>query len=483
MTRSASLAILLFALPVALAEPPAVPAKVSYARDVLPLLQQHCIGCHQPAKAQGGYVMTSRDALVKRGDTDLPGVVPGKPLESNLLAKISPTKDGKAPSMPKGGPALPEKDVALIARWIADGAVDDTPASARTLIDGSHPPEYNLPPVVTSVDYSPDGTLLAVSGYHEVLLYKPDGSALVSRLVGLSERVQSLKFSPDGKLLAVAGGSPGRFGEVQVWDVAKKELKLAKTVTFDTLYGASWSPDSKLIAFGCGDNTLRAIEAATGKQVLFQGAHNDWVLDTVFSRDGDYLASVSRDMTIKLTETATQRFIDNVTSITPGVLKGGLQAVARRPFKDRTIVKTTNVEIGDVTREKAYDELLIGGHDGVPRLYRMHRTSKRVIGDDANKVRDFDALAGRIFALEFSPDGQRFAVGSSSDGKGEVRVYSADNPKPVASLEGQKGGVYAVAYSPDGKTIASAGFDGMVRLNDAQTGKLVKEFMSVPLKK
>ena len=42
-------------------------------------------------------------------------------------------------------------------------------------------------------------------------------------------------------------------------------------------------PNGKMVAFGCPDNTVRAIDAETGKQVLFSGAHNDWVLDTIFS--------------------------------------------------------------------------------------------------------------------------------------------------------------------------------------------------------
>src|SRR5205823_11501841 len=98
---------------------------------------------------------------------------------------------------------------------------------------------------------SPDGTLLAVSGYHEVLMHTADGSSIVARLVGLSERIESVAFSPDGKFLAVSGGDPGRFGEVQIWDVANQKLKLSVPVTFDTIYGVSWSPDGSKVAFGC----------------------------------------------------------------------------------------------------------------------------------------------------------------------------------------------------------------------------------------
>src|SRR5205807_817133 len=171
-----------------------------------------------------------------------------KPDDSHVLAQIS-SKDGKPPAMPKNKPPLTPHEVALISKWIAQGAIDDTPATARVRIDADHPPTYAAPPVLTSVEFSPDGSLLAVSGYHEVLLYKADGSGLVARLIGLSERVQSVAFSPDGKFLAMAGGSPCRFGEIQVWEVATKKLKLSQPVTADTLYGVSWSKDGSKLAF------------------------------------------------------------------------------------------------------------------------------------------------------------------------------------------------------------------------------------------
>lgn len=461
------------------AAPAAVPAgPVSYYKQVRPLFQVHCQGCHQPAKAQGGYVMTDYESILKAGDRGMPGVVPGQPDKSYLIDQITPHGDKRA-EMPRGADPVQAKDVELVRKWVAEGAKNDTPSNARDSIDADHPPTYALPPVITSLDYSPDGKTLAVNGYHEVLLYPAEGGKPLARLVGLSEQVQSVAFSPDGSLLAVSGGSPGRFGEIQIWDVAKRKLKLAASFTADTLYGASWSPDGKLVAFGGADNNLRAIDASSGKLVLFQGAHNDWVLCTSFGRDAKYLISASRDRTLKLTEVATQRFIDNVTSITPGALKGGLQVGVVRPGADKKMVKAASIAVAS-TEEKLFEEILIGGADGVPRLYKMHRETKRVIGDDANKIREYAGLPGRIYAAAFSPDGTRFAVGSSLDGMGTVRVYQTADAKQVSQLEGSLPSVYALSWRPDGATVAAAGFDGTVRLFDPATGKPKGQFVVSP---
>ncbi len=439
-----------------------IPDAVSYYKDVRPIVQQHCQGCHQPAKAEGGYMMTSYAGLFKKTDNDVFGVLPGEPAKSEFVLQIMP-HEGKKPRMPRGKEPLTDREVMLVKRWIEQGAKDDTPASARlTAVDADHPPVYEQPPVINALAFSKDGAMLAVAGYHEVLLHKGDGTGLIARLIGVSERIQSVAFSPDGKWLAVTGGNPGRFGEVQIWNVAKHTLQLSIPATYDTVYGGSWSPDSKLVAIGGADNSLRAFDIQTGKQVLFQGSHSDWVLDTVFSVKGNYLVSVSRDRSMKLTEVATERLEDNITSITPGALKGGLQAVDRHPQKD---------------------ELLIGGADGVPKLYQMFRTKARKIGDDYNNIRNYPPMPGRIFAVKFSPDGNQLAVGTSFDGKGEVRVYQTGDGKKVSTFQGINGPIYSLAYHPKGNVVASAGFEGIVHLNDPATGQLIRDFVPVPLKK
>jgi WD40 repeat protein/mono/diheme cytochrome c family protein len=471
----------------------AAPAdRVSYYKQVRPIFQAHCQGCHQPAKAGGGYVMTDFDRLVAGGETKTAAVVPKQPDESTLIEMITP--DGGQAEMPKGKPPLAPEEIATVRRWVEQGAVDDTPANARQRYDQDHPPIYTRPPVITALDFSPDGSTLAVAGFHEVLLCKADGSELLARLVGLSERVESVRFSPDGARLAVTGGLPGRMGEVQVWDVAKRKLLLSVPVTADTVYGASWSPDGTKIALGCGDNSVRAIDAKTGAQVLFMGSHTDWALDTTFSADGSHLISVGRDMTAKLTEVATQRFVDNITSITPGALKGGIGAVARHPSRD---------------------EIVVGGSDGEPKVYRVFRQTQRVIGDDSNLIREMPAMPGRVHAVAVSHDGRRIAAGSSLDGAGQVSVYSyefdtampdaikkiqtkvvsqrsaeekealekyyTEGVKRIAKADLPRSGVYAVAFRPDGKALAAAGADGTVRLIEPETGSVVKEFAPAPL--
>src|SRR5262249_35826094 len=149
---------------------------------------------------------------------------------------------------------------------IAQGAKDDTPASARDAIDADHPPLYSAPPLTTALAFSPDGQTLAISGYREVLISRADGSGLIKRLGGQAQRIESLVFSPDGSVLGAVGGSPGRFGEVQFWDAKAYTLKNALRASYDTLYGGAFSPDGKTFAFGCADNSARIVAVEGAKE-------------------------------------------------------------------------------------------------------------------------------------------------------------------------------------------------------------------------
>lgn len=443
----------------------AAPAEpVSFYRQVRPILQRQCAGCHQAAKKGGGLVLTGYADLAAGGENGV-GFEPGDPDSSNLVAYIV----GDDPEMPKNADPLPKEDVELIARWVKEGAKDDTPASVQDTITATNPPVYSAPPVVTALRYSPDSSLLAVSGFHEVLLHGangpgPDGQP-VARLVGRSQRVTALEFSPDGATLAAVGGTPSLFGEVQFWDVPTKTLRQSATFGADTLFGAAFSGDGKYFAVGGAENRARILKTEDLSVHVNFDAHSDYVLGSTFSLKNDHLITISRDMTAKLVIVENGQFVDNITSITPGALKGGLAAIQLRPGQE---------------------QLLVGGSDGEPKLYKIFREQARQIGDDFNRIRAYQPLEGRIFDLRSNADGSKFVVGASTALGGAARIYDVESGNLLHELKLADGRplpapIYAVAFRPDGQQVAIAGFDGFVRLYDANTGALVKEFSPAPL--
>ena len=395
-------------------------------------------------------MLTTYEAF-KTGGRSGPAFVSGQADKSLVLAYLKGTKE---PRMPLGGEPLSAEQIELFQRWIAAGGADDTPEAAREKLVAGKAPVYNVAPLITAVAYSPDGSLLAISGYREVLLHNADGSGLVARLVGISDRILSIVFSADGKLLAAVGGTPARFGEVQIWDVASRELKRSVTVSNDTIFGASFSPDGSKLAFGCADNTIRLIAIETGKEVLKMTHHDNWVFGTVFSIDGKRLVSVGRDKAAKLIEVSTGSFLENLNA-----LRGELDCIARHPKKDW---------------------VLVGGDDRIPYLYTMTRPRALRVGEESTLIRQFDRQEGSILAVAFRPDGQLVVAGGAAP---EVNVYDTESGKKVTTLTGHEGGIYAVQFNPKGDQIVTGGFDGTLRIYEAQTGKLVKAFVPVPLEK
>src|SRR5438093_8525277 len=91
--RAAALVLVVFVPTSARADnPPVAHApgsdKVSYYKQVRPIFQAHCQGCHQPAKARGEYVMTDFAKLLAGGESGEKAVAPGQPEHSKLVADI-----------------------------------------------------------------------------------------------------------------------------------------------------------------------------------------------------------------------------------------------------------------------------------------------------------------------------------------------------------------------------------------------------------
>ena len=168
--------------------------KVSYFRQIRPVLQRQCQGCHQPASKQADLLLTSYDGF-RSGGKSGPAFLAGKPDQSLVLAYL---KGDRQPRMPLGGEPLPAEQIDVFRRWIAEGGIDDTPEAAREKLVAGKAASYQVAPLITAIAYSPDGSQLAVSGYREVLLHQADGTGLIARLLSVSDRVQSIVFSPDG---------------------------------------------------------------------------------------------------------------------------------------------------------------------------------------------------------------------------------------------------------------------------------------------
>ncbi len=88
---------------------------VSFATDILPLLQSRCVNCHGGQKTEHQLNLNSYDSVMA-GSENGPVVTPGDAANSPLAELVA---NGK---MPKRGPKLTPNQVQLIVDWINQGA-------------------------------------------------------------------------------------------------------------------------------------------------------------------------------------------------------------------------------------------------------------------------------------------------------------------------------------------------------------------------
>lgn len=417
----------------------AAQGKPTFAQHVAPIIQEKCVVCHNHSNRSGGLSLETYAEMMNGGRRGAL-IVAGKSSESLLVKFI----DGAVqPRMPLGD-RLSDAEIKAIKDWIDAGAsgpasevIANPPAAEMT---GSKPKIPDLKPLtpvraaVSSLAFSGDGQRLALGGYREVELFDAAMKS-TAKLAGCAGQVRALAFSPDGRWLAAAGGKPAQFGEVKIFSVADGKEVASLHGHRDNIFAVAFSPDGKMLATCSYDKLIKLWDAATGKELRTLKDHTEAVFDIVFSPDGRLLASASADRTVKIWETATGQRLYTLNDALDA-----LNTVAFHP---------------------SGKYVAAAGADRVIRVWELGEKEGR-------QVRALIAHEDAINKIAYSPDGRLIA---STGADKVIQLRQADTLTEVRVFEQQPDWIFAMAFSPDGQRLAVGRYDGSAMSYDLATGK------------
>ena len=179
-------------------------------------------------------------------------------------------------------------DGALLAVGVIDGTVrlyDVASGKIDKIL------KYSGETDIHHVVFSPDGKYLATGGRQPAVILWDVENGEVVKIFGLTDNAISMDFSPDGMILATAGGSEH---EVRLWDVESGNLLLSLPHK-DQLSSLVFSPDGKLLAVGSFDGSIYLWEVSAITQAINQDK-----LTTYFRVTHGLLHSAGQRARIKL---------------------------------------------------------------------------------------------------------------------------------------------------------------------------------------
>ena len=246
--------------------------------------------------------------------------------------------------------------------------------------------------------------------------------------------IDSIAFSPDGSRIV----STDDKGTLYFWDAATgAQLGIHKYARLSRINSIAFSPDGRKIVNGGDDGLVGLFNASTGAPL---GAplrgHKGAVEGVAFSRDGSRIVSGGEDGTVRLWNANT----GNSVGMPLSGHEDKVTSVAFSPDGGRVVS---------------------GSWDGTLRLWNANTGTP--IGAP------LQAGTGKVLSVAFSPDGDRIVSSKGFDGS--VRLWDGATGAPLGEpMLGHQRGALIVAFSPDGSQIVSGGGDGTLRLWDGRTG-------------
>jgi hypothetical protein len=459
------------AVPAAQAQGPKGP--VSFINDVAPILKENCYACHDAKKKKGKLEMTTFESLRKGGASDEPFIA-GNSKSSLIIDLLSKSGKGRMPPIDIGD-GLPKEKIAVIAKWIDEGAkldagIDPKADLLRELRTRWKPPQpkvaYDRPALVTAMVFTPDNKRIVVDSYHELTVWDAATGKLLRRVFTRSERAHAMVFLPDGKL-AVAGSRPGQEGDVRIYNIdagkaidfggvpavdgASDPAVLIKELvqTDDEIFALAVSADGKKLASGGCDRLVRVWDLTTGKLEHAIENHADWVLGVAFTPDGKGLATASRDKTAKVWDLAAKESLMTFPDHQEHVYGVVIMADGK-----------TGVSIGS---------------DKNVRSWQATDAAKAI----GKQIKVIGSHTDAVFRMTYRNDAKTPLLATGGADK-SVKLWNPVTGAALKTLAGFTDWVYAVTISPDGQLVAGGSGNGEVRIFRTGDGNLVTAFNASP---
>ena len=267
---------------------------VDFGKQILPILRKNCIACHNVKQKEGGLLLESHAGLMQGGDSG--AAVPTKKGEEQiLLDRVVADDDSVMPPAENkvGAKKLTADEIALIKRWIDEGAKPGTSLPTETII--WQPIPDNVKPIY-SVAVSPDGQYAACGRANQVVLYQwPNDKSrtVASSLIDPSlydpttkvppaahrDVVQSLAFSPDGERLAAGG-----FRSVKIW---RRQTEPTAKRESGGVFSAT--RDGSLLAMTATDNIIEIYAGPTLQKLFMLRGKYGPIRSLTWSANGAWL--------------------------------------------------------------------------------------------------------------------------------------------------------------------------------------------------